>query len=93
LLVAGTRSSRTKRVVVPGRASLGCPVVSAVIEVRDHLAIDSVARFAFEGITTDLADQPLQRLFDLEILKTSLRPEIEGPLMPTGTRDDGPSKR
>ncbi len=87
LLQAGTRSARTRRLEIPGRPSVACPIVSAVIEVRDRTAEDGLARFAFEGLTSDLSDQPMERLFDLKALKAGLRPEIEGSLVPTGSQD------
>ncbi|MDG2423716.1 MAG: hypothetical protein P8M22_07045 [Phycisphaerales bacterium] len=88
LITAGTRSSRTKRVVIPGRSSLASPIISAVLEVRDEAAVDTLARFAFEGMTTDLSDQPLNRIFDMDILRKSLRPEVEGPLLELENPED-----
>ncbi|MEE2906297.1 MAG: hypothetical protein VX527_00545 [Planctomycetota bacterium] len=87
-ITVGSRSSRTKRVEIPNRSSLGSPIVSAIMDVRDDTATDTLARFAFEGLTTDLSAEPVERLFDLDTLRASLRPEVEGPLLESRPVDD-----
>lgn len=87
-ITVGSRSSRTKRVDIPNRSSLASPIVSAVMDVRDETAADTLARFVFEGLTTDLSEEPLERLFDLDTLRESLRPEFEGPLLESRRGDD-----
>ncbi|MCH2132367.1 MAG: hypothetical protein MK116_01330 [Phycisphaerales bacterium] len=83
--VVSSRARRLKRIEIPGRSSLGSPIVSGVMDIRDLPESGNSARFSFEGLSTDMADQPMDRVFDLEILKQALRPEIEEPLVGPGT--------
>ena len=82
-----SRTSRTKRVDIPGRSSLGSPIVSAVMEVRDAGPGGTLARFAFEGLRTDLSTEPVQTIFNLDTMRSGLRPKLEGPLVPTRLDD------
>jgi hypothetical protein len=76
-----TQSRRTLRVRIPERASIASPIVSSVLEVRHVPDSGQSARFAFEGLSTDMSGQPLDRVFDVGQLKAALGPEVEEPLI------------
>ena len=76
-----TPSSKTKRIRVPGLSSLGWPVISRVMDVRPLETPETSAKFAFEEIVASLEGQPIERIFDLKILRDAIGPEIEGSIL------------
>ena len=45
------------------------------------------AKFAFEGIVASLDDQPIERIFDVGILRNAFQPEFEGSILEMSGED------
>ena len=86
-MVLRTPSNRMLRVDIPDRSSLGSPLVSAILEIEIKGDSSARAKFALEKLSTDMSEQPLDRLFDLAVLRQALQPEVEGPLVGSDTGD------
>ncbi|MBG82927.1 MAG: hypothetical protein CMJ40_00100 [Phycisphaerae bacterium] len=80
-LILSSPSAKTKRIEIPDVSSLAWPIVSRVIDVQPLEDPGTVAKFAFEGITATLQGQPIDRIFDVDILRTAFRPEFEGSIL------------
>ncbi|MCH2153399.1 MAG: hypothetical protein MK089_08690 [Phycisphaerales bacterium] len=83
-LVLNTPSPRKVRVDIPGQSSLGSPLVSAILEISILGDSRAEAKFALENLSTDMSEQPLDRLFELNVLRQALQPEREGSLLESG---------
>jgi hypothetical protein len=74
-------SRRLIRVDIPNRSSLGSPLVSAILDIAITGEAQAKAKFAFQRLSTDMSEQPLDRVFDLDILRQALQPEVQGSLL------------
>ena len=86
-MILSTPSRRMIRVDIPNRSSLRSPLVSAILQIAIMGEASAKAKFALEKLSTDMSEQPLDRLFDLNILRQALQPEVEGSLIRSGTGD------
>ena len=86
-MILSTPSRRMVRVDIPNRSSLGSPLVSAILEIAIIGEASATAKFALEKLSTDMSEQPLDRLFELDILRQAMQPEVEGSLIRSGTGD------
>ena len=75
-----TIGRRIVKVEIPGQSSLAWPQVSAVLEMKGGVE-GSSARFAFDRMSSDVSEQPMNRVFDLDSLRAALRPEVEGRIL------------
>ncbi len=92
-LILKSPSAKTKRIEVPDLSSLAWPVVSRVMDVQPLESPETSIKFAFEGIMASLEDQPIERIFDVAILRDALKPEIEGSILEMSGEESASSSR
>lgn len=91
-LVLKSPSRKTKRIEIPDRSSLAWPVISRVLEVQDLDDPGTIAKFAFEGITASLDGEPIERIFDVNILRDAFKPEVQGSILEMSSEDSNSSR-